>query len=137
VAGRLMDVSLFTSFEGRIPRSKFWLGVIILFVVQWIVWMVFAMTFGMEMMAVDPNDPEAGLRMMRGMGLPIIILVLVFLYPALATYTKRWHDRAKSGWWSLILLIPVIGPIWFLVECGCLRGTEGPNEYGPDPLGVT
>ena len=132
-----MDVSLFTSFEGRIPRSKFWLGVIILFVVQWIVWMVFAMTFGMEMMAVDPNDPEAGLRMMRGMGLPIIILVLVFLYPALAIYTKRWHDRAKSGWWSLILLIPVIGPIWFLVECGCLRGTEGPNEYGPDPLGVT
>jgi len=66
--------------------------------------------------------------------IPLLVIALVFLYPALAIYTKRWHDRGKSGWWSLILLIPLIGPIWFLVECGCLRGTEGPNEYGPDPL---
>jgi uncharacterized membrane protein YhaH (DUF805 family) len=30
--------------------------------------------------------------------------------------------------------VPIIGPIWALVECGFLRGTEGPNAYGPDPL---
>ncbi len=24
--------------------------------------------------------------------------------------------------------------IWGFVEIGCLRGTEGPNQYGPDPL---
>jgi uncharacterized membrane protein YhaH (DUF805 family) len=29
-----------------------------------------------------------------------------------------------------------IGAIWLwaVLELGCLRGTEGPNAYGPDPL---
>ena len=25
--------------------------------------------------------------------------------------------------------------IWTFVDLGCLRGTIGPNQYGPDPLG--
>jgi len=24
--------------------------------------------------------------------------------------------------------------VWAFVELGCLRGTLGPNQYGPDPL---
>ena len=52
----------------------------------------------------------------------------------LATATKRYHDRNKSGWWILIVFVPVIGAIWYFVECGFLRGTRGPNPYGPDPL---
>ena len=24
--------------------------------------------------------------------------------------------------------------IWAIVELGCLKGTTGPNMYGPDPL---
>ncbi len=24
---------------------------------------------------------------------------------------------------------------WVLIECGFLAGTDGPNQYGPDPLG--
>ena len=129
-----MDMALFTSFEGRIPRSQFWLGVVILLVAEWVLGLILATLFGMRMMSVDTQDPAATMRMMMEFRIPFLIMALVFLYPALAIYTKRWHDRDKSGWWTLILLIPLIGPIWFLVECGCLRGTEGPNEYGPDPL---
>lgn len=47
---------------------------------------------------------------------------------------KRFHDRGKSGWWTLVLLVPVIGSIWTFVECGFLKGTDGPNKYGEDPL---
>ncbi len=47
---------------------------------------------------------------------------------------KRYHDRNKSGWWVLIVFVPVIGGLWYLIECGFLRGTPGPNNYGPDPL---
>ncbi|MCA9772145.1 MAG: DUF805 domain-containing protein, partial [Myxococcales bacterium] len=43
-------------------------------------------------------------------------------------------DRDKSGWWSALLIIPVIGWIWGLVEIGMLEGTVGPNRYGPDPI---
>jgi len=50
---------------------------------------------------------------------------------------KRYHDRDKSGWWILILFIPLVGFIWFLIELGCLPGTPGPNRFGPDPLGTT
>jgi len=53
---------------------------------------------------------------------------------AWALSVKRWQDRNKSGLWIFISFIPVIGPIWMLVENGFLRGTSGNNKYGPDPL---
>jgi uncharacterized membrane protein YhaH (DUF805 family) len=126
-----MNLQTFTSFNGRIPRMTFWLGLLILMIVQWILFAVFG---GMSMMNFDPADPAAAEKMMSGMW-PIWIISLIFLWPSLALYAKRWHDRDKSGWWSLILFIPLIGFIWFLVECGFLRGTEGPNRFGNDPIG--
>ena len=59
---------------------------------------------------------------------------LLVAWPGVAVSVKRWHDRGKSGWWMLINLVPVIGTLWTLVECGLLRGTSGPNRFGPDPL---
>jgi len=130
-----MDMSLFTSFEGRINRQKWWLGLIILMIIQWIFYIVVAMIFdGGMMVSVDPENPESVRQAMGALMIPLFILILVFLWPTLAIYAKRWHDRGKSGWWTLIILIPFIGPIWGLVELGFLRGTEGPNQYGPDPL---
>lgn len=127
-----MDMSLFTSFEGRINRQKWWLGLIALVVVQWILMLILGVVIGGGMMAGgDPANPEISMAAL----LPLIIVMLVFLWPSLAIYTKRWHDRGKSGWWTLIILIPFIGGIWALVELGFLRGTEGANQFGPDPLG--
>ncbi len=127
---------LFTSFEGRINRKPFWLSLLALFVVEWILMLVLGLVLGTSMMGnVDPNmaPDQAAAMATKGM-IPIIIVSLLFLYPALAIYAKRWHDRGKSGWWTLIGLVPVIGGIWLLVELGFLRGTEGPNQYGNDPL---
>ena len=126
-------VSLLTSFEGRINRAKWWLGLVILVIVQWIIWYIVAMTMGVDLMT--SNDPAQMEQTMTVIGIPIGIISLIFLYPSLALYTKRWHDRGKSGWWTLIILIPIIGGIWALIELGILRGTVGPNQYGPDPLG--
>jgi len=127
---------LLTSFEGRISRQPFWLSILVLIIIEWVVMIVLGMVFGVSMMGgMDPGmDPEAAASAaMTGMA-PLVIVSLLFLYPALAIYTKRWHDRGKSGWWTLIILVPLIGSIWMLVECGFLRGTEGPNQYGNDPL---
>jgi uncharacterized membrane protein YhaH (DUF805 family) len=46
---------------------------------------------------------------------------------------KRCHDRDRSGWFQLIVLIPILGALWLLVELGFLRGTIGANRFGPDP----
>ena len=36
----------------------------------------------------------------------------------------------------LLNIIVFVVSIWFFVELGCLRGTVGSNQYGPDPLGA-
>jgi uncharacterized membrane protein YhaH (DUF805 family) len=69
------------------------------------------------------------------LALTLIYLVLLF-WVGLAVHIKRWHDRDKSGWWVLTGFIPVVGPIWSLIECGILDGTPGPNRFGLSPKGV-
>lgn len=108
---------LLFQFDGRINRAKFWAGVGALFVGYFLI----AILFG----AIDSSA-------VRGI---LVILYLGFIWPSLAISIKRWHDRDKSGWWVLIGFIPIIGPIWSLIETGILEGTKGPNQYGPDPLG--
>ena len=75
--------------------------------------------------ATGRYNPETGLGLFSG------IFALLALIPSVIVYIKRFHDRDKSGWWVLIGLIPIIGPIWLLVECGFLKGTPGPNRFGP------
>ena len=53
---------------------------------------------------------------------------------SLTLIIRRWHDLGKSGWFTLLLLIPLLNflvmlYLWFV------RGTAGPNTYGEDPLG--
>jgi uncharacterized membrane protein YhaH (DUF805 family) len=110
---------LYTSFDGRIGRQSFWIGTLILAAVHWVGGGLMSTIFGHGIFG----------------GLLRVVLSLVLLYPSLAVAAKRWHDRDKSGWWSLVALIPVVGWIWYLVECGILVGTAGQNRYGADPIG--
>ena len=106
-------MDLLFQFDGRINRAKFWLGIVVVAVINVIASALF-----------------------RGNSVFIAFLItLALLWPSLAVAIKRWHDRDKSGWWLLIVLIPLIGWIWALIETGFLEGTKGPNQYGPDPLG--
>jgi uncharacterized membrane protein YhaH (DUF805 family) len=133
-----MNLQLFTGLEGRIPRKWFWLGLLVMMIITWILEFILFAIFGVGMSTMDPSaTPEAqaaaASEMMGKMMLPLGILMLLILWPSICIYAKRWHDRDKSGWWSLIMFIPIIGGIWLLVELGFLRGTDGPNRFGPDP----
>lgn len=46
---------------------------------------------------------------------------------------RRCHDLDKSGWFSLLLLVPIVGII-VAIYLLLAKGTEGLNHYGPDPL---
>jgi uncharacterized membrane protein YhaH (DUF805 family) len=107
---------LLFQFDGRINRAKFWWGVGGLIVGYIILGVVYGL--------VDSGAIQGLLA----------LVYLAFIWPSLAISIKRWHDRDKSGWWVLIGFIPIIGPIWALIETGFLEGTSGPNQYGPDPL---
>ncbi len=55
------------------------------------------------------------------------------LWAQAALSVKRAHDRDRSGWFVLVMLIPLVN-IWPIIELWLLRGTTGDNQYGPDPL---
>jgi uncharacterized membrane protein YhaH (DUF805 family) len=81
------------------------------------------------------------------------IAVLPFLWPSLALYLKRIHDfgQGRGGLWPALILVALFyGLDWanyeravdaltvfaagLVVVVGCIKGTSGPNQYGPDPL---
>ena len=107
--------SFLFSFEGRISRKQYLMNFILP-----MLGFVFVLAF------IDGIIGSSGLL--------LIIVQLVLIWPGLATTVKRWHDRGKSGWMVLISFIPIVGAIWTVVEVWCLRGTVGPNRFGPDPV---
>jgi uncharacterized membrane protein YhaH (DUF805 family) len=141
-----MDLrQLLFSFHGRINRAQYWLSMLIYTIVGGILGVIGAV--------LDQNLAYLLLA---------AVAELAVLVSSLAVFIKRLHDRNKSAWWLLpFYLVPcvlaVIGAgvemasgswvvmgfcsmaalaigIWAFVEWGCLRGTVGPNRYGPDPL---
>jgi uncharacterized membrane protein YhaH (DUF805 family) len=116
---------LLTSYQGRIRRLHFWLGLLGVGVVFGVIYSILASMSGMA-----SGSPNGVILALMG------VLYLVYLYVWAAIMVKRAHDRDKTGWFVLIILIPLIGAIWILIDLGFLDGTQGPNKYGPSPKGI-
>ena len=118
--------NLIFSYVGRINRAKFWLGGVILVILDGIMFSI------VGSYATIDQDHESTVFLVL-----VVISVVVLIataYASICLGIKRYHDRGKSGVWVLIQLIPAIGSVWYFIEAGCLRGQPGPNLYGPDPL---
>ncbi|MBC7906251.1 MAG: DUF805 domain-containing protein [Rhodospirillaceae bacterium] len=113
------------SFKGRVGRSHYWLRFALpVFFASFVAGFIDGFIGGfMDASGGDTWPPVF-----------TILFSLALLWPSLAVGIKRWHDRDKSGWWILISLIPLVGAIWTLVECGFLKGTTGDNRFGADPV---
>ena len=109
-------------FAGRSRRMEYWSFVLFNFV-------VFVVLAGIDAL-LGTFSSASGLGVLSG------IYVLATLVPIVALSVRRLHDIDRSGWWILIYLIPLIGPIVLLVFA-LLDGTPGDNRYGPNPKGVT
>ncbi|WP_166636897.1 DUF805 domain-containing protein [Cognatilysobacter terrigena] len=46
---------------------------------------------------------------------------------------RRLHDQARSAWWLLVPVVPILGPLILAWRLLLTRGTHGANEYGDDP----
>jgi uncharacterized membrane protein YhaH (DUF805 family) len=120
---------LLFGFQGRANRAKFWLVALAIFVVEIIIFAVLGSTTAMS------SDPEQALANIGPVaGIVLLVFGVAATWISVAVAIKRFHDRNKSAWWVLIVFVPIIGGLWYLIECGFLRGTPGPNNYGPDPL---
>ena len=65
-------------------------------------------------------------------GSSISLYSLGTLVPNLAVGVRRLHDTGRSGWWSLIGLIPLVGWI-LLIIWYCQKEDEVENRYGSNP----
>lgn len=102
------------ALDGRINRAKFWLVILLLDII-WIVGLIIDVS--------TTGEPGAFYW----------IAIMILFWPSLALNIKRCHDRNKSGWFYLIAFIPFVN-IWYLIEIGFFKGTEGNNRFGSDPL---
>ena len=108
----------YVTFTGRAPRSEYWFWVLFVFIISIVASILDAVVFPWSSAGSGPLS---------------LILTLGLLLPNLAVAVRRLHDIDRSGWWLLIILIPLVGIIVFLVWA-CTRGTLGANRFGPDPL---
>lgn len=60
------------------------------------------------------------------------VISLALLLPNLSIGARRLHDIGKSGWWQLIMLVPLVGII-VLIVFWAKAGDAGANAHGDVP----
>ncbi len=131
-------------YQGRSNRKRYWLQTLVM--------------IGAFLLAMLVGIALFGVLGILGKIL-IVLVVLAMIYVSFCITAKRLHDRNKSGQWFvpffvlpnilsmpvehlgedsplalLLLLISAALSIWAFIEVGCLKGTIGDNQYGPDSL---
>ena len=108
----------YVNFSERARRKEYWLYTLCYTIVYTIIMYI---------------DVSVGTISETGIGTISSIFAIAMLLPSLGVLVRSLHDTNRSGWWILILLIPLVGIIWMIVLC-CLQGTSGRNRFGEDPL---
>ncbi|ERJ95123.1 hypothetical protein HMPREF1992_00831 [Selenomonas sp. oral taxon 892 str. F0426] len=112
---------MFFTYRGRLNRKPFILRGFLLSILSSI------------MSTVMTEMTEASSVVMHLLALLPLILMVVFGAGAFMLIIRRWHDLGKSGWLSLLMLIPLFN-FFVLIFLWAKKGTDGPNTYGDDPL---
>jgi uncharacterized membrane protein YhaH (DUF805 family) len=107
-------LSKYATFSGRALRSEYWWWTLFVILLQIGTSVIDAIIFG-----VDENSIQ----------LVTVLVSLALFIPGLAVSVRRLHDTGHSGWWLLIILVPIIGIIVLLVWM-IRKGDEGTNQYG-------
>ena len=134
--------------SGRINRAKYWKSILIYCIAGLLVGVILMTAAGLA----------APLFIIA-----LVVVLIPWLIWGFAIHTERLHDRDKSAWWLVVFFLApgVVGhladmpllrgsaaialhyvlalaafalTVWGFIEIGCLRGTEGPNRYGANPL---
>lgn len=123
------------SFKGRIGRRDFWL-----WMAAWLLLMTVAFTLANYNLVAIKS---------------IAFFIVALLWPTTAVLVKRLHDRNKTGWWALLLVLAwmlaagnwqMLAPVWqwgvgrfvptlimvmMIIDLGVFTGNKGNNRFGP------
>jgi uncharacterized membrane protein YhaH (DUF805 family) len=102
----------YATFRGRATRPEYWWFYLAIILVSVLLTIIDVVIFG-------PN----------ALGLLSLAWSLAVFLPSIAAGVRRLHDTDRSGWWFLIILVPLVGIIVLIVFLA-QRGTPGPNRFG-------
>ena len=136
---------LFNSFDRRISRKTFWIGLVVLTVAEIVVHFITEQIQGDRLSAIADlafTYPEFAVAAKRAhdRNMPLWLLIIFFAAGAfldLLTVLNLSGNDDQPSMLSLAVAVPfTVFGIALLVELGYRSGTPGPNPYGPDPLGT-
>jgi len=113
----LEPLKKYSQFSGRARRKEFWQFTL------FSTGITFVLAFCEGMFGLSTNTQVS---VLAG------IYSLAVLVPSIAVSVRRLHDTNRSGWWSMIGMIPLVGSIVLLVYMAA-DGTSGSNRFGPNP----
>ncbi|NBD30282.1 MAG: DUF805 domain-containing protein [Alphaproteobacteria bacterium] len=128
------------TLSGRASRSEYWWFILFHWSVLIGLFLLFLVFVGLEASVVAGYSAD---NLATATIISMVVLGLVFLFlfiPSITAQVRRFHDRNLSGWWVLAVIIlsnvPGIGLLATIagLVVALLKGTEGDNKYGPDPL---
>lgn len=110
--------SKYATFTGRAVRSEYWWWVLFVILISIVVGLIDQILVSLLL----------GYPIFQGPEILSGLLSLALLLPGLAVSVRRLHDIGRSGWWLLIVLIPLIG--WLILLFWHVQPSEpGPNRF--------
>ena len=113
----LQALKKYADFSGRARRREYWVFVLFNIIISIVLSIcdVFLGTY----------SQAASIGILAG------IYSLAVLIPGIAVTVRRLHDTGRSGWWILIVLVPIVG--WIVLLIFMLLDSQPQNAYGASP----
>lgn len=107
----------YANFNGRARRREYWGFFLFNTLISW------GLTFLFDAIGNVINEPALDV-------LAYVYASAAFL-PAIAAVVRRLHDTGKSGWYLLVMFIPIANIVFIYWLCQDSQDFE--NEYGANP----
>ncbi len=109
--GALKDgFARYVDFKSRSTRPQYW---------WWVLWSTL----------ISWGTTFVDLALGAGLGL---LAFLVMFLPSIAVAVRRLHDIGRSGWWYLLIFVPIIGWIALIIFF-CQKTDPQSNQWGQPP----
>lgn len=123
----------YANFKGRASRAEYWYFSLFNF-------LSFGLAIALDVLLLVLMD--GGIWIDEYTQIPLIIFSILYFFisfiPGLSVSIRRLHDTNHSGWWLLLMIIPIINLIgyWVIFYFFVVSSDVGRNAYGENPYGI-
>jgi uncharacterized membrane protein YhaH (DUF805 family) len=115
----LKVVKNYVGFSGRAGRREYWMFFLVYILIY----------FGLAILtAIMPN------MLAKLLGLVTVVFAVGLFIPSVAVGVRRLHDTDHSGWWMLLMIVPLAG--LYILYLLIIEGTNGANRFGESPVAM-